>query len=404
VQNLPVPFDRRVWLEATSLTRAGHTVSVICPKLKGYVRSFERLEGVDVYRYPAPVQGEGALTFAVEMIAAFLWTTLLSMRIRLFGRGFDVIHACNPPDTFWLLARVWRLAGVRFVYDQHDLCPEMFFAKFGRRGFLHRMLLRLECFSFQSADVVIAPNRSHAEIARARGGVEPERIAIVRSGPDPDRLRPGPPDDMLKRGRRFLCTYLGEMCPQDGVDHLVRAAKILCVDRGRHDVLFAFLGGGPSQPALVAYARELGVDAHCDFAGHVSDADLSRYLSTTDLGVDPTPRTEWSDRSTMNKIGEYMYFGCPVVAFDLRESRYTAGAAACFVASDRDEDLADQIERLLDDEPTRHRMRDMALHRARTELVWAQSEPELLAAYARLEPHRTQPDPAADVRLAAVDP
>jgi glycosyltransferase involved in cell wall biosynthesis len=279
----------------------------------------------------------------------------------------------------------------------------MFSAKFGRRGVLHRMLLRLERLSFRSADVVIAPNQSHAEIALERGGVEPDRVAVVRSGPDPDRLRPGPPDPALKQGRRFLCTYLGEMCSQDGVDHLVRAAKILCVDRGRTDVLFAFLGGGPSQPELVAYARELGVEAHCHFAGHVSDADLCRWLSTTDLGVDPTPKTEWSDRSTMNKIGEYMYFGCPVVAFDLRESQYTAGDAACFVTSDRDEDLADEIARLLDDEPARLRMRDVAMHRARTTLVWAHSEPRLLAAYARLEPRRTQPDSAADVRLAAAD-
>jgi glycosyltransferase involved in cell wall biosynthesis len=403
VQNLPVPFDRRVWLEATTLTRAGHAVSVICPKLKGYVKSYEHLDGIDVYRYPAPVQGEGALSYVVEIVAAFLWTALLSIRVELFGRGFDAIHACNPPDTFWLLARAWRLAGVRFVYDQHDLCPEMYLAKFGRRGLLHRMLLALERLSFRSADVVIAPNRSHAEIARSRGGVDAERIVVVRSGPDPERLQVGTPDETLRRGRRFLCTYLGEMCTQDGVDHLVRAVKVLCVDRGRRDVLFAFLGGGPSQPALVAYARELGVDAYCHFAGHVSDADLCRYLSTTDLGVDPTPKTEWSDRSTMNKIGEYMYFGCPVVAFDLRESRYTAAAAARFVTTDRDEDLADQIDRLLDDEPTRRRMRDVAQHRARTKLVWANSEPRLLAAYARLAPRRPHTDPAADVRLAAAD-
>jgi glycosyltransferase involved in cell wall biosynthesis len=384
VQNLPVPFDRRVWLEATTLRRAGYTVSVISPQLKQCTRAYEHLQGIDVYRYPLPFQGRGAVTFAAEFIWCFLWTAALSVRVHR-RRGFDVLHACNPPDTYWLLGLLWRLAGKAFVFDHHDLCPEMYEVKFSRRGgVLQRMLVWFERRSFRSAAVVIAPNESHAEIARTRGHVPADRTFIVRSGPDTERLQVSSPAEGLKQGRRFLCTYLGEMCVQDGVDHLVRVARTLCVDRGRSDILFAFLGGGPEQPALVKLAERLGIRGHCDFTGQVSDEDLCRYLSTTDVAIDPTPRNPWSDRSTMNKIMEYMFFGCPIVAFDLRESMRSAGEAALYVAQPVDDVLADRIESLLADDSLRARMSAYARDRVRSHLMWDHSAPHLLAAYQRV--------------------
>jgi glycosyltransferase involved in cell wall biosynthesis len=293
--------------------------------------------------------------------------------------------------VYWILGLAWRIAGKSFVFDHHDLCPEMYQAKFSRTGgVLHKLLLWLERQSFRTAHLVIAPNESHAEIARERGGVQGDRTFVVRSGPDTARLTIRKPEPVLKRGRLFLCTYLGEMCTQDGVDRLVDAVRVLCIDRGRQDVTFAFLGGGPEQPMLVRLAGELGVREFCDFRGVVSDDELCRYLSTTDVAIDPTPRSEWSDRSTMNKIMEYMFFGCPIVAFDLRESRCSAATAAIYVTRATAEDLADQIEFLLGREDVRADMGSYAKRRVHDSLMWSHSEPHLLRAYRRLaEPVET---------------
>jgi glycosyltransferase involved in cell wall biosynthesis len=385
VQNLPVPFDRRVWLEATTLASAGYTVSVICPKLKGFNKPYERLEGVDIYRYALPFTARGALGYFAEFVWCFLWTAILSLRVHLVGRGFDAIHACNPPDTYWVLALLWRPLGKRFLFDHHDLSPEMYQAKYkGENGILYRVLLWLEKRTFATAHTVIATNASHREIACGRGRVAPDNVFIVRSGPDTERLSLRTPELALKEGRRFLCCYLGEICEQDGVDYLVRVAKIICVDRGRRDILFAFLGGGPAQPDLVRYAEEIGAADYCHFTGHVSDDMLCRYLSTADVAVDPDPKTEWSDKSTMNKIQEYMFFGCPIVAFDLKETRYSAQAAAVYVTPNSETDMADAIEAVLADEAMRACMRQYGLTRVRRRFMWQHSVPHLLRAYDHL--------------------
>ena len=243
VENLPVPFDRRVWLEATTMARHGHPVSVICPKARGFIKGYELLEDVAIYRYPLPFEARGGLGFAAEFAWCFVATTLLSLWVALVGRGFDVLHACNPPDTFWLLARFWHLFGRRFIFDHHDLAPEMFAAKFGRdRGWLHRGLLWLERLSMRSADVVIATNESHRRIAIQRGGKRPGDVFVVRSGPDFGRLRTYPVDPEWRAGKTHLLVYLGEICQQDGVDYLVRAVRLLLERRQDFHVLF--VGGG----------------------------------------------------------------------------------------------------------------------------------------------------------------
>lgn len=385
VQNLPVPFDRRVWLEATTLASAGYIVSVICPKLKGHNKSFERLEGVDIYRYSLPLTARGVLGYLIEFGWCFVWTAMLSLRVHLFGRGFDAIHACNPPETYWLLALIWRPLGKRFLFDHHDLSPEMYQAKYKKKhGMLYRLLLWLEKMTFATAHTVIATNVSHKEIACGRGKVPPDNVFVVRSGPDMERLSLRAPEVELKEGRRFLCCYLGEICEQDGVDYLVRAVKILCVERGRRDILFAFLGGGPAQPNLVHYAETMRVADHCRFTGHVSDDVLCRYLSTADVAIDPDPKTEWSDKSTMNKVLEYMFFGCPIVAFDLTENRYSAHEAAVYVTPNSEAQMADAIETLLADEALRARMKQYAMKRVRSKLMWQHSTPRLLKAYTHL--------------------
>jgi glycosyltransferase involved in cell wall biosynthesis len=387
VQNLPVPFDRRVWLEATTLAKAGYQVSVISPKAKGFNASFEVLEDVHVYRYGLPVDAQGALGFVAEFLWCFVRTATTSLRVAVRGRGFDVLHVCNPPETYWPLGRFWKLFGKRFLFDHHDLSPEMYQVKFGAAAGPALAGLRfLERQTFRAADLVVTTNESHKRIATERGGVPPEDVYVVRSGPDLGRLTVYPPDPAWRRGKRHLLVYLGEICKQDGVDHLVRAVKLLRDELGRDDLHCVLVGGGPHQPAIKAYAEEIGVAELCTFTGRVSDDDLCRILSSADVGVDPDPKNDWSDKSTMNKIMEYMFFGLPIVAYDLTEARVSAGRAALFSEPNNERALATGIAELLDDEARRREMGQGGRERVRTELAWEHSAPVLLAAYDRLWP------------------
>ena len=382
VQNLPVPFDRRVWLEATTLARHGYDVSVICPKARGFNRSRERLEEIDVYRYPLPIEGESKLGLVAEFLWCFVATSLLSLRVAIAGRGFDILHVCNPPETYWPLAWFWRALGRVFIFDHHDLSPEMTAAKFGRSdGALISALLLLERLTFRAAQVVITTNESHKRVAVERGGKRPEDVYVVRSGPDLARFRVYDPDLELRHGKPFLLCYLGEICQQDGVDYLVRALKILRDEQGRSDFHCVLVGGGPHQPAIVAYAREQGVSDLCTFTGRISDEALCRVLSSADLAIDPDPKNAWSDQSTMNKIIEYMYFGLPMVAFDLKEARVSAGEAAQFVTPNVEREMASAIATLLDDPDRRAEMGAYGRDRVRSALAWDYSVPVLLAAY-----------------------
>ena len=386
VQNLPVPFDRRVWLEATTLTAAGYGVSVICPKGKhgDFQESYQVLEGVHIYRYPAPPEAKGVFGYIVEFVYCWIMTAYLSLRVWK-TRGFDVIHACNPPETYFLLALFYKIFGKKFVFDHHDLSPEMYVAKGGRKGgLLYRLLLLLERLTFRSADVVLATNESHKRIALSRGGVSPDRVFVVRSGPDLERLRRLPPEPRLKCGRRYLACYLGEMCPQDGVDLLLEAIKYLVTVIGRRDITFVLMGGGPALEDLRQMKTRLGLDDWVIMPGRVSDLDLCRYLSTADVCLDPDPYTEWADQSTMNKVLEYMAFGKPIVAFDLRETRYSAQEAAVYAKPNDVEEFARLIAEVLDDEPRRVRMGEVGRHRIEKALSWEHSAPILLNAYASL--------------------
>ena len=382
VENLPVPFDRRVWLEATTLARNGFAVSVICPKAKGLNASYERLENIDIYRYPVPLDAGGALGFIVEFAWCFLATSWLSLKIALTGRGFDVIHACNPPDTFWLLGRFWGLFGRRLIFDHHDLSPEMYAAKFDRAaGLLYRGLLWLERRAFRAARVVITTNESHKRIAVERGGKRPDDVFVVRSGPDLKRFMRYQPDPAYRQGARHLLVYLGEICKQDGVDHLVRAVKLLRDELGRTDFFCIFVGGGPHQPVIRHYAEEQGILDVARFTGRVSDEELCRILSSATIGVDPDPKNPWSDKSTMNKVVEYMYFGLPVVAYDLHETRVSAAEAALYAEANSEIALARAIAALLDDAPRRTVMAEAGRRRVEDALAWDHSVAPLLAAY-----------------------
>ncbi|HJS37123.1 MAG TPA: glycosyltransferase family 4 protein, partial [Burkholderiales bacterium] len=383
VENLPVPFDRRVWQESCTLRDAGWTVSVICPTGKGFEKRSEAIDGIRVYRYRLPLEADGAFGYALEYGAALLWSFTLSIRV-LFTRGFDVIHACNPPDLFFLLGRLYKLFGKKFVFDHHDLNPELYEAKFRRRDFFYRLLLKLERWTFRTADVAIATNESYRDVAIGRGGMHPDKVFVVRSGPSLERLRIGPPEEKWKGGRRHLVGYVGVMGRQEGIDLLLHAARVVVLGFGRTDVHFALVGGGTSLEEMRMLAQELGVAGHVTFTGRVPDAELLAVLNTADVCVNPDRGCELNDKSTMNKVLEYMALAKPVVQFDLTEGRRSAGEAARYAKTDDPVDLAAKIVELLDDPQERARMGALGRERIERSLEWRHQAPRLLAAYAAL--------------------
>ncbi|HZF40405.1 MAG TPA: glycosyltransferase family 4 protein [Blastocatellia bacterium] len=383
VENLPSPFDRRVWQEATTLRDAGYVVSIICPTGRGYEGKFESIDGIHIYRYKLPVEASGAAGYALEYAVALAWTFALAWRV-LLTRGFDVVHACNPPDLFFLIGGFFKLFGKKFVFDHHDLNPELYEAKFGRRGFFHSLMLKLEYWTFRTADVSIATNESYRRIAVGRGRMPPERVFVVRSGPSLERLRILPPDERFKRGRRYLVGYVGVMGKQEGIDYLLRAIRHIVLELGRTDVHFGLVGAGTSLEEMKALARELGVADHVTFTGRVPDGEMLAMLNTADVCVNPDIANELNDKSTMNKIMEYMALGKPIVQFDLAEGRYSAQQASLFAIKNDAPDLARKIVELLDDPVRRARMGQYGRRRVESELEWRHEVPKLLAAYEAL--------------------
>ncbi len=399
VQNLPVPLDRRVWLEARTLHKNRYQVSVICPKSKEYPRAHEVIDGIAIYRYRIPFDAHSPLTYAMEFIYAWLATAWLSVRV-LLRDGFDVIHACNPPDTFFLLGSFYKLIGKEFLFDHHDLSPEMFTAKFhGRKGFMYRCLILLEKLTMRTARVVLSTNESYRQIAIKRGRKNPADIFVVRSGPDLEQIKPVEADDSLKRGFRYLVCYLGEMCPQDGVDYLLRATHFVKNVLKRKDVGFALIGGGPAVPMLKDLAKTMGLTDVLWFTDRLSDELLSRYLSTADVCVDPDPWSEWANNSTMNKILEYMAFAKPIVAFDLKEIRNSARRAAVYVPPNNVRLFAEKIVYLLDHPELRQEMGEYGQRRILTQLAWQHTSPPLLAAYAKIFQRCSNEDKCIDQQI-----
>jgi glycosyltransferase involved in cell wall biosynthesis len=380
VEDLPVPFDRRVWAEAKTLRDAGWRMTVISPKGAGATRWHERIEGIEVFRYPLPTTAAGFVNHLVEYAVAIPATLILSI-LAWRGRRFDVVHACNPPDFFFPLGWLFRRLGSAFVFDQHDLAPEVYVAQGGRRGGLvHRVLLWCERRTYRTADVVIATNETYRRFALERGGVEPGRVFVVRSSPDPERIHRVEPDPGLRRGRRFLVAYLGTMGPQDGVDLFVDAAARVAVERPGQ-VRFVAMGGGGELQRLRETVAARGLQDDVEFTGRVPDAEVRAVLSTADIAISPDPANDFNEYCTMNKTLEYMATATPVVAFDLEETRVSAADAAVYAPPNDPSGLARLVSELLDDPERRDRMGGIGLERVRGPLSWEVSARALLAAY-----------------------
>jgi glycosyltransferase involved in cell wall biosynthesis len=383
VENVPVLRDRRVWRECLALVAHGYRVSVICPALAGELPA-EHRQGVAVYRYPPPPDASSPVGFLYEFAYSWLRTLLLAIKV-LRREGFDVIQACNPPDTYFALAWLFKPLGRRFVYDQHDLVPEVYEARFERPSRAISWALRLlERLTYRTADRVIVTNESYREVALTRGGRAPEDVTVVRNGPDPEAMRRRPPRPELRSGRRHLCCYAGLMAPQDGVDLAVRAADVLVHGMGRRDCSFVLLGEGVSYQPVRALVQELGLEEYVTMPGFVEDEELAAYLSTADVGLCPEPRNRFNEVSTMVKVMEYLAFELPVVAFDLKETRYSAGDAAVYVTPDEVKEFAAAISALLDDPERRTAMGRAGRRRVEERLSWHHQVPAYVRVFDEL--------------------
>ncbi|MGH8899575.1 MAG: glycosyltransferase family 4 protein [Egibacteraceae bacterium] len=383
VENETVPADRRVWDECRALVAAGYGVSVICPRAPGEP-AYQELEGVLLHRYAPPRESPTKLGFVYEYAYSWVHTAALTAKV-LVRDGFDAIQACNPPDIYFALAAPLKLVGKRFVFDQHDLSPELYVSRFGRsEGLLLAGLRAMERATYQVADHVIATNQWYREIALARGGCRAESVTVVRNGPDLQRMRRRPPLTELKNGKRFLCCFLGVMEPHDGVDVALRAAHELVHEHGRRDCHFAFLGDGESLPGLRRLAHDLDLKDWVTFTGWAQDEMICDYLSTADIGLQPDPKDPRTNISTVTKTMEYMAFALPVVAFDLEETRATAADAAVYAQPNDVVSYTEMIDTLLDDPPLRAEMGRVGRRRVEEQLAWDHQKIAYVQVYDRL--------------------
>lgn len=382
VENLPVPLDRRVWQEACALRDAGHDVTVICPQMRGYTTPEEVLDGIQIYRHWITEEAKGIKGFLGEYASA-LWGEFFCAIKAWRRKGFDVVHLCNPPDLLFLVALPFKLiGGVKVIFDVHDLWPEMFEAKFGRRGLLYWAVRIAERCTLALADVVMATNQSVLAAVKQRGGKQDDDVFVVRTAPN--RLNTSlPVDEGLKKGRKHLVGYIGVMGNADGVNYLVDAARYIVQDRKREDVQFLLMGSGPEHADLVKQRDALGLQDHVDMPGRVSNEFLFTGLKTMDLGVACDPINDYNDHCTMNKTLEYMAFGKAQVMFGTREGRYSAGEAARYVMENSAEKLGDAILEMLDDPAAREQLGRTGYERLTRELSWEKSVEQLLAAYER---------------------
>jgi glycosyltransferase involved in cell wall biosynthesis len=387
VENLPLPFDRRVWQEACALRDAGYRVSAICPMLKGYTRAYEELEGIHIYRHPLPTADEQtAKGYALEYGLALWHQSRIAWRIYR-EHPFDAIHACNPPDLLFLVALPFLPLGVRFLFDHHDINPELFEVKFGRKRWTKRLLYRMVVLAerltfFFSRRASIATNQSYKRIAVERGHMDADRVFVVRSAPDLRKFVPVPPDARWKRGKKYLVGYLGTIGPQEGLHFLVEAAEML--KARRNDVGWLVVGDGPTRQDVENLARRKGLGEDIAFAGRLDDATMIQALCSCDVCVNTDLATAMNDKSTMNKIIEYMALGRPIVQFDLTEGRVSAGLASVYVRPNDPAEMAQKVEALLENPTLRRQMGEYGRSRVEEKLAWRYSVPILLDAYETL--------------------
>ncbi|WP_316489649.1 glycosyltransferase family 4 protein [Enterococcus faecium] len=384
VENLPVPFDTRVWQEATTLVANGYTVSVICPKGKGYTAEEEVIQGVHIFRHDLPTEGNGAIGYLREYITALREELRLAKKIYK-EIGFDVIHGCNPPDDIYLLAQRFKKYGVKYVFDHHDICPELFEAKFGHAsGPLYWSQVFMERQTYKHCTFAFVTNESYKKIAIERGKMDPNKVIVLRSGPKLERMKIQPPVESIKRGKKYMVGYLGVIGQQEGIEFILEAAKYCRETLNRNDIFWGIVGGGPHVAALREMCSKMGLDDCVEFTGRVPDQQLLDYLNTADVCVNSDTYNSMNDKSTMNKILEYMALAKPIVQFELTEGHYSAQEASLYAEQNNAKDMADKIIYLLENPKVRKKMGEFGRNRVINELSWEHTSKALLEGYEKL--------------------
>jgi glycosyltransferase involved in cell wall biosynthesis len=396
------PIDPRVRNEVYTLAEAGYKVSIIALRDEDE-KNKEEVNGVTVYRVPIVnlFKKSGSSTSQIQIMLNrlksaigylfeyFYFTSacfLLSLYIAI-REGFDVVHVHNPPNTLFLVGLYYRLFGKKFVFDHHDLEPELYLSRYDiKENFVYKMLLLQEKLCLRFANMVIATNESYKEIDIERAKIEPEKVFVVRNGPVLESMRLMPPDEELKRMGKSILVYIGVMGPQDGVDYLLRSLRNLVYNLGRADFYCIIIGQGDAVKNLKILTHELKIEDFVRFTGRIPRGDLLRYLSTADICVDPNPSSPLNDVSTWIKVMEYMALGKPIVSFDLKETRYTAQKAAIYVTPNNEREFAEAIVRLMNDPAERTRRGEFGRKRIVNELDWNHVSKNLLFAYDTILP------------------
>lgn len=404
LENCPYPRDVRVRNEANSLVAAHYEVTVVAQAMKGE-KYHEMVNGVRVYRYPAPLELPSFLGFAFEYAYSYVVALFYSAWI-LIRHGFDVIHAHNPPDIYVFIAIFYKLLGKKFVFDHHDLTPEVFMALFNGEGnkTVYNILMFMERFSLRVADKVIATNESYRARQINVQGTPPEKITIVRNGPNLKRFRPVDFDPELRAKAGTILGYAGTMGKQDGIDYLIRSVHHLVKDLGETDVYCVIMGSGNEEAKLKQLTKDLGMEKYIWFPGWMEVDTLIKYLSTADICLGPDPKNSFNDHSTMIKLMEYMAMAKPIVSFDLTESIFSARDAAVYIKDNNEMAFAEAIRDLMYDPDKRERMGQAGYQRIHNELAWKYSAKNLLSLYASLFPDMAAATVETEETEAPADP
>ena len=381
VENLALPFDRRVWMEATTLQQSGYEVTAICPQGNGYDAEYEVIENIQIYRHPLPPEESSVIGYLKEYSWAVYWQFKLARRVWQEKR-FDIVHLCNPPDLLFITAAWYKLFhGVKVVFDHHDLSPEMYIAKYKRKDIFYYGLQVVERLTYLTADLAISTNKSHQNVALTRGKKKAEDVYIVRSAPDLERFHPVPVESDYRHGKDKLVGYMGVMGEPEGIDYLLRMIKYIVQEKKRTDIHFMLIGSGPAIKDLKELSQDLKITEYVEFTGFKKGHELLERLSSCDVCVEPSPLSEYNQNCSMNKILEYMALGKPIVQFDLREGRYSAQEAAVYARPNDEKEFANKLVELLDSPARQKELGTEGQRRMKEILEWRYQAPKLLDAY-----------------------
>ena len=384
VENQSVPHDVRVWSEALAVKELGYKVSAISPRNQRGRSTYESIDGISIYRHPMPLEANTKTTFVFEYLNALFWEFILSLRIYVFN-PFHIIHAANPPDHVFIIALFFKLFGVKYIFDHHDIVPETYSAKFGKKGFMRQCLIIMEKLTFKTADLVISTNESYKKIATQRGGKRPEDVFVVRNGPDLSKILFQSANQSLKDGFDYLVAYLGVMNKQEGIENLLESVNYIVNSKKIRNTKFVLIGTGPEWKNLVDLAKNMGLERYVEFTGFIPYEQLYEILATADVCVNPEPRNEFTDKSTMIKIMDYMVFGKPIVMYHTREGEVTAKESAVYVKNNDACEFSDKLLALLSDSRKREAMGKIARERIKNELNWEKQKITLRAAYRQID-------------------